>query len=216
MLKTLAGFLIAIFASAALEAAPISYSVLVNTSSIAGVSGNIDYQFNPGAFTSDPAFVTISMFSSDGTLAGAPVLTGDVAGALPASVTIHNTFGFNDYSDGFTFGSVLSFRVRFDGTALTSPSPSATSGSTFAFSLFNADFSSALLSTDTVNGALVQGDVNLDGTVTITNFGVGHTTTVSPVPDGPPTVPEPATLLLVAGGFVAAVARRGRRGLRSF
>jgi hypothetical protein len=157
----------------------------VNTSSIAGASGNVDFQFNRGALITDPAFVTISMFASDGTLAGAAVSTGDVTGTLP-DVTIRNTTALNDYTDGFTFGSFLSFRVRFDGTALTSPSPAATSGSAFAFSLFNSDFSAALLTSDTVNGALVQGDVNLDGTVTITNFGTGRTTTVTQVPAAAP------------------------------
>jgi hypothetical protein len=76
--------------------------------------------------------------------------------------------------------------------------------------LFNSDFSAALLTSDTVNGALVQGDVNLGGTVTITNFGTGRTTTVTPLQDGTP-VPEPSTLLLVGAGLVA-VARRGLRG----
>ena len=201
-------FIALIGAARGLDASPITYAVLVNTSSIAGVSGNIDFQFNPGALITDSAFVTISMFASDGILAGVPVATGDVTGALPV-VTIRNTTAFNDYTDGFVFGNFLSFRVKFDGTALTSPSPGATSGSTFAFSLFNSDFSAALLTSDTVNGALVEGDVNLDGTVTITNFGTGRTTTVTVVQDGTP-VPEPSTLLLVGAGLVA-VARRGLR-----
>lgn len=210
MQKILLFCLIAVVgATRGLEASPITYAVLVNTSSIAGVSGNVDFQFNPGALTTDPAFVAISMFASDGTLAGVPVLTGDVTGTLPA-VTIRNTTAFNDYTDGFTFGSFLSFRVRFDGIALTSPSPTATSGSTFAFSLFNSDFTSAFLTSDAVNGALVQGDVNLDGTVTISNFGTGRTTTITQVQDGTP-VPEPGTLLLVGAGLVAVV----RRGLRN-
>jgi PEP-CTERM motif-containing protein len=194
-------------ATRCLEASPITYAVLVDTSSIAGVSGNVDFQFNPGALITDPAFVTISMFVSDGTLAGVPVRLGDVTGTLP-DVTIRNTTAFNDYTDGFTFGSFLSFRVRFDGTALTTPSPIATSGSTFAFSLFNSDFSSALLTSDAVNGALVQGDVKLDGTVTITNFGT-DTTTVVEVQSGTP-VPEPGTLLLVGAGLVV-IARRSLR-----
>jgi len=196
-------------ATRGLEASAITYAVLVDTTSIAGVPGNVDFQFNPGALITDPAFVTISMFASDGTLAGAQVLTGDVTGALPA-VTIHNTTAFNDYADGFTFGSFLSFHVRFDGTALTSPTGAATSGSVFAFSLFNSDFSSAFLTSDGVNGVLVQADVNLDGTITVTNFGIGRTTTVTEVQNGTP-VPEPGTVLLVGAGLVV-IARRGLRG----
>jgi PEP-CTERM motif-containing protein len=198
MLKKIALFLVA----AGLQAAPITYSVFVNTSSIAGVSGNVDFQFNPGFGISDPAFVTISMFSSNGSLAGSPVVSGDATGTLPPLVTIHNTTAFNDYADGFTFGSFLSFFVRFDGAAVTAPSAAATSGSSFAFSLFNSDFSAPLLSTDTVNGVLVQGDVNLDGTVSIQNFGISGTTSAD-------AVPEPASALLIALGLAAtALVRR--------
>ena len=200
MLKKLALFL----AAAGLQAAPITYSVIVNTSSISGVSGNVDFQFNPGFGATDSAFVMISTFSSNGTLAGLPIITGDVTGTLPPAVTIHNTTAFNDYSDGFIFGSFLSFLVRFDGTALTSPSATATSGSTFAFSLFNSDFTAALLSTDTVNGALIQGDVNLDGTVSIQNFSAGGTASAD-------AVPEPASALLIALGLAGISVIRRRK-----
>ena len=199
MLKKLALFLLA----AGLHAAPITYSVIVNTSSISGLSGNVDFQFNPGFGATDPAFVVISMFSSNGTLAGSPVITGDATGTLPPAVTIQNTTAFNDYSDVFLFGSFLSFLVRFDGVALTSPSATATSGSTFAFSLFNSDFTAPLLSTDTVNGVLVQGDVGLNGTVTTQNFSAGGVASVG-------AVPEPASALLIAFGLagIAFIRRR--------
>jgi hypothetical protein len=122
-----------------------------------------------------------------------------VTGTLPPLVTIHNTFAFNDYSDAFTFGSFLSFQVKLDGAALTSPSGTATAGSVFAFSLFNSDFSAALLTIDTVNGVLVQADINTQGKVTVTNFGAPQTTTVTPVPE--PALAGVVVLALAAIGF---------------
>ncbi len=198
--------LIFLTAAIGLSANPVvTYLVQVNTSTISGVSGNLDFQFNPGLGVSDPAFVKIFGFTSDGTLAGAPVLIGGASGTLPPSVTISNSSAFNDYSDGFTFGNTLSFYVTFDGLAITAPSGTATSGSTFAFSLFNSDFTAALLSTDTVNGVLVEGDVDTFGHVTVANFGVDGTTSVSAVPE-----PAGAGLTLV-GLLSLAIVFRGYR-----
>jgi hypothetical protein len=198
--------LIFLAATLGLSASPVvTYQVQVNTSTIAGTSGNLDFQFNPGNATSQPAFVTIFGFASDGTLAGAPATVGDVTGTLPPAVTIHNTDGFNDYADGFTFGNALSFFVSFDGPAITSPNGTATAGSTFAFTLFNSDFSGTLLSTDPVNGVLVEGTVDTHGNVGISNFGVDSTTKASPVPE-----PASAGLALV-GLLGVAIAIRGYR-----
>jgi hypothetical protein len=195
------------------EAAPITFSVLVNTSSISGVAGNLDFQFNPGPTSSDPAFVTISGFSSDGTLVGAPDIIGAAAGALPGTVTIHNTAGLNDYFQGFTFGNSLSFLVGFDGAALTSPSHSVSSGSTFAFSLFNGDASAALLTSDDLNGALLQAEVDLNGNVTFANFSTNGAALVTPV--GPASsVPEPATLVLIGTGLAGLIRNKRIRSPR--
>jgi len=201
MLRTLMLFAITV----GLYADPVNYAVTVDTSSISGTSGNIDFQFNPGFGTFDPAFVTILSFASDGTLAGSPMVMGDVTGTLPPGLTIQNTTGLNDYTEGFTFGNTLSFLVTFGGQAITSPSGTATAGSTFAFSLFNSDFSSALLTTDAVNGALVEGDVDTQGHIAVTNLGVDSTTDVSPVP-------EPAWAGTIAAGLLGlAIAIKGYR-----
>ncbi len=72
------------FASMA-SAAPITYDVTVNSSSISGTAGSLDFNFNPGPLVTQPASLQILNFTSDGTLAGSPVLTGDVTGALPGT-----------------------------------------------------------------------------------------------------------------------------------
>jgi len=127
--------------------------------------------FNPGPLVTQSASLQILNFTSDGTLAGSPTLTGDVAGALPATLTFDNGTGLNDYFEGFTYGSTLSFQVSLYGPALSSPDGTSTSGSTFAFSMFSdAAGTIPALTTDTIDGFAFTVDVNLDGTTTVTNF----------------------------------------------
>jgi hypothetical protein len=184
------------FASVA-SAAPITYDVAVDSSSISGTAGSLDFNFNPGPLVTQAASLQILDFTSDGTLAGSPTLSGDVAGTLPATLTFDNGTGFNDYFEGFTFASTLSFEVSLYGPALSSPDGTSTSGSTFAFSMFSdAAGTMPALTTDTTDGFAFTVDVNLDGTTTLTNFSTQ--TTVVPAT---PAVPEPGTLPLMAVGI---------------
>jgi hypothetical protein len=107
------------------------------------------------------ASLQVLSFASDGTLACSPTLTGDVAGALPPTLTFDNGTAFNDYFEGFTFGSTLSFQVCLFGPALSSPDGTSTSGSTFAFSMFSdAAGTIPTLTTDKINGFAFTVDVN--------------------------------------------------------
>src|SRR5215831_13817686 len=116
---------------------PITYSVFVNTSSIAGTTGSLDFNFNPGPLSAQSASVQILNFTGDGTLGGNPSPIGDVDGVLPAVLTFDNATAFNDYFQTFTFGATLSFDVSLFGPALSTPDGTSTSGSTFAFSMFS-------------------------------------------------------------------------------
>jgi hypothetical protein len=200
-------FIAAFFSFASMaSAAPITYDATVNTSSIFGTAGSLDFEFNPGPLVTQSASLQILNFSSDGTLAGSPMLTGDVAGALPATVTFDNGTGFNDYFEGFTFGSTLSFQVSLYGPALSSPDGTSTSGSTFAFSMFSDPAGTIpALTTDMTDGFAFTVDVNLDGTTTVTNFSAQ--TTVVPIT---PAVPEPGSLALMAAGIGLWLAFRFR------
>jgi len=190
------------------SAAPITYDVTVDSSSISSTSGSFDFQFNPGPLVTQSASLQILNFTSDGSLAGGPTLTGDVTGALPATLTFDNGTAFNDYFEGFTFGSTLSFQVSLFGPALSSPDGTSTSGSTFAFSMFSdAAGTMPVLTSDTVNGFAFTINVNLDGTTTVTNSSAQ--TTVVPA-TGPPAVPEPGTLPLMAAGIGLWLAFRFR------
>jgi hypothetical protein len=198
------------FASMA-SAAPITYDVTVDTSSISGTAGSLDFEFNPGPLVTQAASLQILNFTSNGSLAGSPVLTGDVAGALPATVSFDNGTAFNDYFEGFTYGSTLTFQVSLFGPALSSPDGTSTSGSTFAFSMFSdAAGTMPVLTTNTTEGFAFTTDVNLDGTTTVTNF--SPQTTV--VPETGPAVPEPGTLPLISvslGLWLALGSRLRRR-----
>jgi PEP-CTERM motif len=193
------------------SAAPITYDATVDTSSISGTAGSLDFEFNPGPLVTQSASLQILSFASDGTLAGSPTLTGDVAGSLPAILTFDNGTGFNDYFEGFTFGSTLSFQVSLYGPALSSPDGVSTTGSTFAFSMFSdAAGTIPVLTTDTIDGFAFTVDVNLDGTTTVTNSSAQTTV----VPATTPAVPEPGTLPLMAGGISLWLAFRFRRERR--
>lgn len=173
-------------------AGAITYNVTVNTSSISGTAGSLDFNFNPGPLVTQAASLQILSFSSNGSLAGGPTLTGDVHGALPSTVTFDNGTAFNDYFEGFTFGSTLSFDVSVYGPAISNPNGTATSGSAFAFSMFsNPAGTVPTLTTNRVNGFAVTVNVNLDGTATVNNFSAE--TTVRPLS----TVPESSSFVLI-------------------
>jgi hypothetical protein len=117
---------------------------------------------------------------------------------LPATLIFDNGTTFNDYFEGFTYGSTLSFQVNLYGPALSAPDGTSTSGSTFVFSMFSdAAGTMPVLTTNTTEGFAFTIDVNLDGTTTVTNFS-GETTAVPAIT---PAIPEPSTLPLMAVGI---------------
>lgn len=174
----------------------ITYSVSVNTSSIAGASGSLDFQFNPGPNTTQAASIEILGFS--GGALGSPTVTGDVTGTLPGAVTIDNGSIFNDYFTGYTFGSALSFDVSLSGPALTSPNGTSSSGSAFAFSMFSDAGGTIPALTNDPNGFAVTIGVNLDGSTTAATSSAQ--TNVS--------APEPSTVLLLSLGVGTMLIRR--------
>jgi len=200
-----------LFFAAVASASPITYGVTVNTSSIFGTVGSLDFNFNPGPLVTQSALLQTLNFTSDGVLAGAcPCGIGDVSGQLPATITFDNGAGLNDYFDDFTFGSTISFQVSLYGPALSSPDGVSTSGSTFAFGMFSdAAGTIPVLTTDTTDGFAFTVGVNLDGTTTVTNF-----SSQTDVGSGTSTIPEPSSLALLGMAMTSLGTRRFRQQRR--
>jgi hypothetical protein len=203
-----------LFCAVSAMASPITYDVTVNTSSITGTLGSLDFNFNPGPLVTQLANLQILNFTSDGTLAGGcPCGQGDASGELPGTLSFDNGMGFNDYFEGFTYGSTISFAVSLFGPALSAPDGMSTSGSTFAFSMYSdPGGATPVLTSDTVNGYAFTVDVNLDGSTTVTNnsaqTSVTQDTGSNPPPPPPSGVPEPGTLGLSLAGLAIGVGLR--------
>jgi hypothetical protein len=186
----------------ALNANPITYAVSVNTSALAGVTGSLDFNFNPGPLTSQSASIQILGFSGNGAAVGSPVITGDATGSLPGTLTLDNGTSFNDYFQQFRYGSTLDFNVSLYGPALSAPDGVSLSGSTFAFSMFSdAAGTMPALTTDVSDGFAYVVNVNLDGSTTVFDYIVNSNP-----------APEPASGFLVGIAFlVTALSIRMRR-----
>jgi len=196
----------------ACSAAANSFLVTVNTSAVNTNSGFLDFQFNPGAPTSQAAVASILNFNADGgalvfNLNSPQVTVGVLGGPLPAPVTFTNALAANEVFQQFTFGTFFSFVLSLSGPALSSPDGVATAGSTFGVGLFDQGQNPIL--TNQPSGFAGSVDVNLDGTTTATSFPTGS--------GGPSVVtfqalPEPGTMLLL--GFGAAGVFMLRKVLR--
>jgi hypothetical protein len=161
--------------------------VSVDTSSLAGMGGNLDFQFAPGVPTPLPATATIYGFTG-GAVSGAPTTFGSVTGSLPGSLIIDNSAA-GDYFQPFTYGDSLSFTLVI--TEMPNP---VLGGNTFAFSMFDsATPLHPMLTTNLVDGFAFE----VFTPTVIVNF--SHQTTLIVA------VPEPASgallLLGIAGAF---------------
>jgi hypothetical protein len=158
----------------------VDYQVIINTTSVSGTPGSLDFQFNPGSFLSQSASVQVLAFTTDGTLVPPAMPTGDVTGTLPSTLAFDNGTAFNDYFEAFTFGNFLRFDVSLFGPALSSPDGTATSGSNFAFSMFSDAAGTVPALTADPDGFAFTVDVNLAGATAVTNHSAE--TIVSPEP----------------------------------
>lgn len=179
-----------------------TFEVTVDTSSLAGTSGFVDFQFNPADTSAPAATAGILDWLGDLSLLGAPSIEGSVIGNLPGALQLVNDTPFNDYFQSVQFGQSFSFTLDFTGAFASTPSLLGTS---FALSLYAVDAITPLLSIDDT-GSLVRFDLASNG-ITFQTFppdlSTAPVTQVSPVP-----LPAAVWLLLSAMAGLFGVRRR--------
>jgi hypothetical protein len=163
MIKTC---LFALFMAAAgtLAADPLDL-VTLNTSSLNGTTGSIDFLFDPGS-NAQAATIQILEFTGATYISASQQPTGAVSGGpVPSTITINNTDADNDMFDAVTFGKSLSFLVSFSGPAVTAPNGEANNESTFDFSVFTDEAGTVPASslTSDPNGVVAAITLNAEG-----------------------------------------------------
>ena len=172
----------------------VTYQVSVNTSTLSGQGGNLDFQFNPGGLGAESATATVTSFQTVGGILSQPaMLTGDATGSLPGTLTLDNGTLYNDVFQGFIYGNSFSFRLTLSGQALDNPG--GTFGSSFALSLYDAGGIRPLLTTDP-NGSVLTVNLNANGTTLAETFPQSLTNSI-PVAVATSAVPEPSTMVLL-------------------
>ncbi len=189
-------------------AAEPDYFVVVDTSTLNGSIGYLDFQLNPGVATAAAVTAQIEfggLFTT--VLQGGPIIEGDVVlgSPPPLSFTMINSTAFNDLLQPVQFGHRFDFRLRFSGDFLTASGGDATA---FALTLLGPDQTTTLLTTDP-NGTIATFDLAPGGNIAISTFSASpvlpSVVSISPVPEASEYMMMLAGLLLVG-----AVAKNNR------
>jgi PEP-CTERM motif len=169
------------------RAGSTTYLVEVNTASIEGTSGYLDFQFNPANSSALAATTAVTNFRTDGTVGSQVYQFGDASGTLPGVLSFGNGTALNELTFAFTYGTSASFDVTL------SQSAAGGSGSTFALALLDGDGGPYSNGPATVT-ITIKPDGSTSGTAYPPNNGVGPTASVMPVP-------EPSTLVSAGLGL---------------
>lgn len=175
-------------------AAPVSYRVAIDTSSLSG-EGLLDFSFISGG-TYQTANAVLSNFS--GSFGGVYDSFGAVTGDTTSAIMFGNLPGDNYMTHVVNFGGLFGFDVVFDAAP-------ADVGTLFGVNLYLPEFTDFALG----EGALVGIELNADGSITPDVRRPYATLTSIDITE----VPEPGQWLLMAIGLFAmcSTMRRVRR-----
>jgi MYXO-CTERM domain-containing protein len=174
-------------------AAPI-YHVDIDTSSLSGQAGYLDFLFL-GLANAAPAQATLTHFA--GAFDAASFTYGDAAGAVGTAVMLGSGDGVTEYAQWARLGGRFSFDLSFDGPAAADTGSGIFAGSTFTVALLDDAFHYLGASGDLVTISLKPGEpdaVHADAGFAAVSM-----------------VPEPSSAWLGAAGLLLLAGARRRR-----
>lgn len=201
--------------TASLARAQSFFDVRLNTSPLIGHPAGpfyLDFQLNDGAGSGNGNNTAIlSQFNfGGGSLLGSPMSSGGVTGSLASSVTLRDTSAFNEFLQGFTPGSSLSFRLSLTNNA-NAPTPDL-----FSFSILDGNLFNLRTFSPGDSDALVV--INLTGQSLIANAYAGSgipdqtgATTIALAAPSVTPVPEPSTYGLIGAALLGSLVWIRRR-----
>jgi hypothetical protein len=212
----------------------VSYQITLNTSSVSGTTGYIDFGLDPGSLGALGVTAQITGFTG-GTLSTNTTTTGTTTGTnlyyidgdvftTPANapillsgsnmLTLVNEDSNNELTQALKFAASSSFFLTLSGPGVSLlGDASGTSGTTFVLDFLNDAQTAYLLSSDPTGSTAslwATSVFNIDDTGVVTSV-------ANPGPAGGPSLevntvtPEPSTWMLLGGGLLVCAIWRGRR-----